>query len=468
MMHRASYFLIALLIANQSAPKLQGAEADQVDAYVQAEMQKQKIPGLAVLIVRDGTIAKSQGYGLANVEHQVPVKPETIFQSGSMGKQFTATAMMMLVEQGKVALDDPVSKHLGEIPEAWKPITVRHLLSHTAGVGEYPESYDLRRDYSEDELLQSIYRLPLVFAPGEKWRYSNPGYIALGILIHKVTGQFYGDFLQDRIFKPLGMTSTRIISDADIISNRAAGYRVVKGELKNQEWVSPTMNSTADGSLYLNIVDLAKWDAVLYTERLLKRESLEQMWKPAVLNSGKQNFAGYGFGWMSKDVHGHRVIEHAGAWQGFTSHIARFVDDRLTVVVLANLAGSNPPKIARHVAGLYLSELLPDERTSIEDTEPELTAILREQLSSYLEGKADRETFVEEARDFLFSDDAKPIVAKLVEYGKLQSLTLSERSTADGYRVYKYRAKHERGPTFVYTFHLTETNKIARLSVDTD
>jgi CubicO group peptidase (beta-lactamase class C family) len=364
MVHRICHLLVALLLVVEGAGRQAAAgDAEQVDAYVRGEIQRQKIPGLALVVARDGAIVKADGYGLANVEHDVPVKPQTIFQSGSVGKQFTATAVMLLVEEGKIALDDAAKKYLGEVPEVWSPITVRQLLSHTAGVGDFPPSFDLRRDYSEDELLQAVCRLPLVFAPGEKWRYSNPGYVALGILIHKVTGQFYGDFLQDRIFKPLDMSSTRIICEADIIPNRAAGYRLVKGDLKNQEWVSPTMNSTADGSLYWNILDLAKWDAALYTERLLKRESLEQMWKPVVLKSGTPNAVGYGFGWMSGEVSGRRVVEHGGAWQGFTSHIARFVDDRLTVGVLANLAGSNPTRIAHHVAELYLGEVAAKEGT---------------------------------------------------------------------------------------------------------
>ena len=213
---------------------------DPVDAYVQAEMQKRHIPGLALLVIRDGQAIKQQGYGLANVELQVPVKPETIFQSGSMGKQFTATAVMMLVEEGKVSLDDPLTKFFPEAPAAWKNVKVRHLLSHTGGFTDYPDKFDFRRDYTEDDLLKIVEALPLSFPPGSKWAYSNLGYLTLGILIHRVTGQFYGDFLHDRIFQPLGM-QTRIISEADIIPNRAAGYRLVKGELKNQEWVSPTL-----------------------------------------------------------------------------------------------------------------------------------------------------------------------------------------------------------------------------------
>jgi CubicO group peptidase (beta-lactamase class C family) len=358
-MNQSRSWLLLVLLALLTPCQAVAADdvGEQVDAYVKAEMQRQKIPGLALLVVRKGETLKSQGYGLANVEQQSTVTPETIFQSGSVGKQFTATAVMLLVHDGKLALDDPASKYLGAVPAAWEKITVRQLLSHTAGVGNYPEDFDFRRDYTEAELLERIYALPLVFAPGEHWKYSNPGYAVLGIIIGKVTGQFYGDFLQERIFKPLGMSATRIINEEDIIPRRAAGYRLVNGELKNQEWVSPALNTTADGSLYFNLVDVAKWDAGLAAEQLLPQKRLAEMWAPVRLNSGQPNAAGYGFGWFFNDSDGHRVVAHSGAWQGFTCHISRFLDDRLSVVVLTNLAGCEPVVIAKHVAGMYEPEL---------------------------------------------------------------------------------------------------------------
>jgi len=344
--------LSATLAAHGQTP---AAQPDPVDDYVQAEMQRQQIPGLSLLVARDGKIVLAKGYGLANVELQVPVKPETVFQSGSVGKQFTATAVMMLVEDGKIRLDDPVTKYLKDAPATWKQVTIRELLSHTAGFGDYPKKFDFRKEYTEAEELKIVEGIPLAFTPGTKWSYSNLGYLTLGVLIHQVTGEFYGDFLQQRIFGPLGMTTTRIISEADIIPNRAAGYRLVKGQLKNQEWVSPTVNTTADGSLYFSILDLAKWDAALYTEKLLKRSSFEQMWTVAKLTNGQPNSGQYGFGWSIEVKDGHRVLDHGGAWQGFETHISRYVDDKLTVVVLTNLADANPGRIADHVAEVYLS-----------------------------------------------------------------------------------------------------------------
>lgn len=326
----------------------------QVDRYVQTEMQKRHIPGLALLVARNGKTVRAQGYGFANLELQVPVKAESIFQSGSMGKQFTATAVMLLVEQGKVGLDDPLTKYFPDAPTSWNQVTVGELLSHTAGFTDYPDKFDFRRDYTEDQLLKIVEGVPLAYPPGTKWAYSNLGYLTLGILIHHVTGEFYGDYLQEHIFRPLGMTTTRIISEADIIPNRSSGYLWVKGEWKNQEWVSPTLNTTADGALYFTILDLAKWDAALYTEKLLKRSSLDQMWTVAKLKDGQPNSGHYGFGWFVDTDHGRRVIEHEGQWQGFNTDISRYVDDKVTVIVLTNLDHCSPDEIAHGVAAFYL------------------------------------------------------------------------------------------------------------------
>ncbi|HWX22354.1 MAG TPA: serine hydrolase domain-containing protein [Candidatus Binatia bacterium] len=357
MPHSSVALSLAVVFLLSAHCRAEDGIATRVDALVRGEMLTQHIPGVSLLVNKDGKIALVKGYGLANVEEHVAVKPDTVFQSGSVGKQFTATAVMMLVEEGKLGLDDKLNKYLTNVPQSWANIKVRHLLTHTSGLGDYLSDFDVQQDYTQDELLAKVAATPLAFQPGEKWSYSNLGYLTLGILIGKVTGTFYGDFLQERIFKPLGMTTARIISEADIVTNRAAGYRLVKGELKNQEWVSPTMNSTADGSLYLTVYDLAKWDAALYTEKLLKRSSLNQMWTPVTLNNDKTH--PYGFGWFVVDVRGHRLIHHAGSWQGFQCDIQRYVGNKLTVIGFDNLAGSNLEKIVRGVAALYNPELKP-------------------------------------------------------------------------------------------------------------
>ena len=369
-----SLMLIFLLLAIAGIANPQIAVDDavsaKVDDVVRAQLRKQKIPGIGLGVMRDGKIIKATGYGLANVELNVSVKPESIFQTGSVGKQFTATAVMMLVEEGKLGLDDKITKYFPEAPAAWKAVTVRHLLTHTSGIADYggEEStmgkgvINFRQDYTEDDLVPIFSAMPMDFQPGEKWKYSNTGYVILGVLIHRVTGKFYGDFLQERIFHPLGMTSTRIISEVDIIPGRTTGYRLLKGELKNQEWVSPSLNTTADGALYTNVYDLAKWDAALYTEKLLKKASFDQMWTPVKLNNGT-NY-NYGFGWGVQEANGHRLLAHDGAWQGFTMNISRYVDDRLTIVVFTNLDENNsrPAAIARAVAAIYIPALAISEK----------------------------------------------------------------------------------------------------------
>jgi len=263
--------------------------AKRIDMYVRSEMRRQKIPGMSVAVIHDRRVLFRKNYGFANVEHKVPVGPATVFQSGSIGKQFTAAAIMLLVQDGNMSLDDRLSKFLPNTPPAWENVTIRHLLTGTSGMGSFGDEVDLRADYSEEQFFEFAKKAPLGFTPGSDWNYSNTAYVTLGILIHKLTGKFYGDFLEERIFGPLNMRTARIISETDIIPNRAAGYRLVGGELKNQEWVSPSNNTTADGSLYLTVDDLVKWDAALYTDFPLKQSTLRETFSAVKLRDGAEH-----------------------------------------------------------------------------------------------------------------------------------------------------------------------------------
>ncbi len=381
--------------ASQRAP-LTAAQIASIDRFVTGEMAQTHVPGAAVGIYSRGRILLAKGYGLANVELDVPVKPQTIFESGSVGKQFLSAAVMMLVERHRVSLNDSITKYFPDAPASWKPIRVENLLSHTSGLSEYDTNeraatggpFDIRRDFTENQLLRKIEAMPIENAPGAKWNYRNTNYVLLGILVHRVTGMFYANYLADRIFKPLGMTSTRLISEADIIANRAAGYQWENGTLKNQDWVSPTFNSTGDGSLYFNVLDLARWDAALYTTRLLSRSSLDRIWTVYKLNDGKPNAANYGFAWQIDKQNGHRVLEHGGAWQGFTCEISRYPNDSLTVVVLTNLdAGHARPGYMAHViAGLADAPLMPQRLTTIADAQPRIAASLSSVLDKLAGG----------------------------------------------------------------------------------
>ena len=430
------------------------AQTEKVDDFVRSEMDRQKIPGVSLAVVRNGKPIIVKGYGLANVEHQVPVKPETVFQSGSVGKQFTATAIMLLVEDGKIKLDEKIGTYLGEVPENWANITVRHLLTHTGGMTDYPRDFDFRRDYTEEEILRRAKEIPVAFKPGEKWQYSNLGYVTLGILIGKVTGKFYGDFLQERIFKPLGMTTARVLNEADIIPNRAMGYRLVQGQLKHQEWVSPTINTTADGSLYMTALDMIKWDEALGNGKLLKPAGLAEMWTPVSLNVGKKH--GYGFGWALRDVNGKRVIEHGGAWQGFKSHIARFGENELTVIVFANLAQANTARIANGVAAIVDPSTKPKP---IADPDPAFTVKTRELFQAVIDGKADQSRFTPELQKAMAAQNDR-LAAFVKTLGPIVGFELLERVSEAGTVSYRYRIEY----TGMSLFLAMTVNKEGRIS----
>jgi CubicO group peptidase (beta-lactamase class C family) len=417
---------------------LDAKQLASIDDFVNHEMARQRIPGLALGIYGRGRILAAKGYGLANVELNVPVKPETIMQSGSVGKQFVSAAIMMLVEEGKISLDDSITKYFPDAPATWKPILIKNLLSHTSGLSEYlshertgPNGpFYLRLDFTEDELAKKIEALPIEWAPGEDWDYRNTNYVLLGIIIHKITGMPYADFLSERIFKPLGMASTRLISDRDIIPNRAAGYQIdSNGELKNQAWVSPTFNTTAAGMLYFNVLDLAKWDEALYGTKLLKRSSLDQMWTVYPLNDGKLNPMGYGFGWRIGTQDDHKRIEHGGAWKGFTCDISRYPDDSLAVVVLTNLdeGHSNPGVIAHVVAGLANPALTVPKLETIADDHPELAERLKKLLDELVAGIDIRPETTPQLAALLTPDEEKQIQRRLAKLWPGGTLTLVKR-----------------------------------------
>jgi D-alanyl-D-alanine carboxypeptidase len=347
------------VVAMITASAFNNVAADSVDDYVRQVMDSKKIPGVSILVRRDGKVIKSQGYGYANAEHEVPATADTIYQSGSMGKQFTAAGILLLEQDGKLALDDKLAKHFVDGPPSWHRISIRHLLSHTSGLKDYgPDDLEARKDYTEDEFLAIIKRMPLDFEPGTQWSYSNTGYLLLGILTSRLAGKHWSEFQAERLFAPLGMSTARVISDRDIVMHRAAGYEVDdKGELKNQEWVSPSLNRMADGALYFSVKDLAAWDAALDAREFMTAENFEAWWQPASLANGTTY--PYGFGWSIHEQRGHQLIEHGGAWQGFRSAIARYPRQKITVAVLSNFAEAEPETMAFVIAGLLEPTLTP-------------------------------------------------------------------------------------------------------------
>ena len=344
------------------------ARADAVDDYINEQMRQRHIPGLSLAVVKDGKVVKARGYGFANLEHKVPATADTVYYLGSIGKQFTATGIMMLVQRGKVNLEEKVSHYLPGLPAAWADVRVRNLLNHTAGIPDYMSAPGLvwKLDYRYEQIIDLAANRPPHFAPGQAWRYVNTNYLLLDRIIQTVSGQSWDAFLMQEVFRPLGMTSTRRLS-LDVISNRAALYDWDEKNTawRNTDYFNPSLFINGSGGLLSSVLDLAKWDAALYGEGILKQASLKQMWTPTRLGGGTTK--NYGFGWDVEEQQGHRRIGHSGGGPGFEAHIARFVDDKLTIVILTNLMGSNPWEMSGVVAGMYEPALAPRKPTATSD-----------------------------------------------------------------------------------------------------
>jgi len=342
-------FVIALMFAVVVAVR-----ADDVDDYIKAELETQHLPGLTLVVIKDMKIIKSQGYGLANIELNVVARPDTVYKIGSVSKQFIATGIMLLVQDGKISLTDPIGKFLDGSPDTWKDITVRHLLTHTSGIVREAPGFDPLKIQSDADVIKTAYSLPLRFAPGEKYEYCNVGYFTLAEIIRKVSGKPWGEFLKERIFAPLEMTATRTTSVTDLVPNRANGYVWRSGKFQNAPEVIALRPS---GAFLSTVIDLAKWDAALNSGKILNQADLDLMWTPATLNNGKTT--PYGFGWQLNTVKdGRKHVHHGGALPGFRAQFGRFLDDKLTVVVLTNGDNADAESIALGVANHYIPGLI--------------------------------------------------------------------------------------------------------------
>ncbi|OUL34295.1 serine hydrolase [Nostoc sp. T09] len=335
-----------------------------IDDYIRDIMTKNQIPGLSVAVVQEGEEILVKGYGLANVEHCVPATEKTVYEIASVGKTFTATGTMMLVEEGVISLDEAIADYLDYLPLAWQSVTIKQILSHQSGIPNYthaPNYWEITRlDLSKSEILALVTDLPLKFPPGEFSAYDNTGYYLLGLMLEKLTKQSYGDLLRKQIFEPLGMNATVMNHPRDIVLHRAAGYRFLEGKLVNKPYYSPSVTYSAGGQLS-SVEDMVKWEQALYRATLLKQATLDLMWTPHPPNSGddweKLRYVA-GLGWWISNYSDRRVVGHNGSILGFASNITRFIDDKITVIVLCNLDRvSRPDAIAKEIAGYYCPEL---------------------------------------------------------------------------------------------------------------
>jgi CubicO group peptidase (beta-lactamase class C family) len=442
----------------------------RVDEFVQAERQREKVPGVAIGIFQHGEIVMAKGYGYANIELQAPVSAETMFQSASVGKQFTAVAVMLQVQDGKLELDESIRAWFPDAPASWQAITVRNLLNHTSGIPDYSfeplegggEALDQRHDYSEDELRLNIYTLPLQFAPGSKYQYSNSGYALLGFLVRRVSGQFYGDVLAKRVFEPLGMKTARVISEQDIVMHRAAGYELVDGQIRNQEWYAPPFNTMADGSLYLSLNDYLAWERGLRAGAILTPQSWEQVYTPVRLHSGKTY--PYGFGWGIDQSKGAPWYHHSGSWQGFKLYFSRYLADDLAIVVLTNLSDATPWRFVDGIASLIDPQLaLTQPVTPIADDNPAATAQVRAWLEALAQGQLAPEQFASTGAEI--EKQLKDHATLLGPLGSLQALELLRRTERGDDTASAYAASYATRKLRV-NLVLAPDSRIAELAIE--
>ena len=327
-----------------------------------AEYDRPGSPGCAVGVLEDGKFIFEHGYGYANLDYDLSLTSQTVFDIGSTSKQFSAISMLLLERDGKLNIDDPVRKYIPELREYGKPLTIRHMLNHTSGLRDYLTLGRLAGNTADDfftdpEVTVLIARQKnLNFQPGEEWLYSNSGYFLVSQIVPRVTGgKTLPQFLQERVFTPLGMTHTHSHDDhTQIVRQRATGYsRNEKGELHLD---MSTLDMVGDGGVYTTIEDLAKWDAQFYDPNSTFAPLLKKMQQPAVLNNGKK--LAYGLGlfvetWTGKQAN-QPLISHGGAWAGFRAELARLPEIHLSVITLCNLGNINPPSLARKVLALYV------------------------------------------------------------------------------------------------------------------
>lgn len=395
---RVALFVLTLCVAGVTRI----AAADPVDDYVRSQLKPRNLPGVSLAVVKDGRIVKAAGYGLASLELDAPATDRTVYEIGSISKQFAANAILLLVEDGKVRLDDPISKYLDHTPAAWNAITVRHVLTHTAGLADFDTGnigFSYRREYTANEFVDFLGKQPLDFSPGERWNYTN-GFPLLGIVVERASGMSYVDFVRSRIFTPLALESARFKTAADVVPNRADGYLFKDGAYQHGETLRP-MIIAPNGGVMINVVDFATWDIAITQGKLLRPESITQMTTPVRLNDGRT--VSHGLGWFIDTFAGHEFGAHWGTTvTGHSAVIRRYTQDGVTVIMLANLddGGFGIDAMSKRIADMYVPGVaIQGLKPVVEDTEAtrrtraavaaaELPAPVRARLAEALQPEA--------------------------------------------------------------------------------
>lgn len=413
------------------------ANADSVDDLVRMQMKERNIPGAAVAVIKNGKVVKIKGYGLASIEFNAPVTLDTVFEIGSVSKQMTAAGIMLLVQDGKIALDERISKYLPNTPEAWQDVTVRHLLTHTSGIKSYTsmQGFELSRRVKIDGFIKQLSQHPLEFEPGERNIYSNSGFNLLAYIIETQSGKSFMEFMQTRIFTPLGMAKTADRDPQFIIPLRANGYEWRIDRYTGRD--GSLTDLLGAGSIVSTIGDMVKWEAAIRGDKFLTPESKRAMWTKATFNDGSSSQ--YGFGWRISDVRGTKLIGHTGQTAGFSAAIFRYADEDTTVIALTNLGEIGMGSlIASSVAKVFLAQLSIKKIKNIFDPDPARTAIFLSALNKRLSNESEQSQLTAELLRSVSSERAKKVNDRLVSYGSISQFMYVGDETVDNKKVYRF------------------------------
>ena len=443
------------------------APTDPVDAYVHTVMEKHHVPGVAVAIIRDGKVEKLATYGVADLESEAKVGPDTAFQIASATKVFTGTLVMRLVQEGKLELDAPLSKYLPDAPERWKAITVRHLAAHTSGLQNNPE--DENPAASVAERYEAAKKKPLAYPPGTRSEYALTDFVVLTHVLEKVTGQGFEELLRGRVFGPLGFTCTRYeharqqgpVRIADVIPRRANTYRFADGE-QRRGWFLYPLHAYAAGGAFSCVRDLARWAVAMDQGTLLTPETQRAAAAAFMLSDGREG--GFGVAFARGTLRGLPTFGHAGG--GALGDVLRVPDKKLTVIVLTNEQGLLPA-LAPTIASRYLAPLPALDDPGIPDADPALSATLRGVVVGLMNGTLDAAAFAPSAQQELLPALRTVGTPESALYPPLQRMLLLEDRREGETRKRTYRAVYGQDVSMKWRFTLDASDKVLELDAPT-
>lgn len=439
------------------------AKADKVDDFVRAKLAERNIPGAAIAVIKKGKISKIKGYGLASVEFNVPATTETVFEIGSVSKQITAAGILILMQDGKLNLDEKISRYLPNTPTSWEKVTIRNLLNHTSGIKSYSSltGFDLSKRMKQADFIKALSPHPLDFETGTNYVYSNSGYNLLSFIIESVSGKNYWDFMRERVFNPLGMTKTADRDPQFIIKNRATGYEWTNNRLVGRDYELTDLFGA--GAIVSTISDMAKWELALQSDKLLKKETKAEMWKPLTFNSGKTY--PYGLGWRFSDIRGHKLIAHSGQTAGFGASLSRYVDDNLTVIALTNLGETGMGTMIAHGIAKILIPSMSLKMMKPQTDDSQLTQQHLTILRDRLENKFNSAMLTENLIRAFSTERAKANHQRINSFGAIKNFAFVGGETAEKAKTYRYKVETQKR-LFLWRFVVDQSGKISEMVLE--